>query len=317
MKTTLRILTLYTCISLSFMACEEPAPQAPAETKVDLAEISKLIALGRVEPEGELVALASKSGGVVKEIYFREGEQVDKDVLLCQLEDELDQVRIRRIKSQMATQEAQVLYDQAAVTEAEVQLKRQREKLSISESLLGANAETRETTEDLRAEVAQCQARFAKAMAGVETSKRKLAELSTELVAAELDAEQKKLRAPQNGQILKIHVQKGGAIGLHETYADFAPEGKLMIRCEVDELFADRVAEGQEVTVRQLRKDETLVFGKIVRVAPSLQKKSLFSDRSDEKEDRRVREVRISVPDHPSLIFNSQVECEITILNNQ
>jgi multidrug resistance efflux pump len=315
MKKYLSFIVLY-AFSVIFYSCEEPTQQAPAENKVDLKEISRLFALGRIEPEGELVALAAKSGGVVKEVFFSEGQQVDKDALLCQLEDELDQARIRRIESQIATQEAQVLYEQAAANEAEVQWKRQQEKLAISESLFAADAETKEATADLRAEVAQGQARFAKAMAGLEASRRKLGELAAELATARLEAGQKQLRAPEKGQILKMHVQKGGSIGLHETYADFAPDGELVVRCEVDELFADRVANGLEVKVKQVGKEEVLATGKVVQIAPSLQKKSLFSDRSDEKEDRRVRELLVAVPKTPSLLLNSQVECEIILAGN-
>jgi hypothetical protein len=44
-----------------------------------------------------------------------------------------------------------------------------------------------------------------------------------------------------------------------------------------------------------------------------LKKKSIFSEKSDDQEDRRVREIKISIKDASSLIINSKVECKIKL----
>jgi hypothetical protein len=48
-----------------------------------------------------------------------------------------------------------------------------------------------------------------------------------------------------------------------------------------------------------------------VYCAPFLSKKSIFNDRADNLEDRRVREVRVQIDNPDAVLIGSRVECII------
>ncbi len=106
---------------------------------------------------------------------------------------------------------------------------------------------------------------------------------------------------------------KGSALGQYEKYAEFAPEGRLIARCEVDELFASQVKEGQDADITFVGNSDVLSTGKVIRTTPYLKKKSLFSELAGDKEDRRVMEVWILLDKKSGLLYNSQVECIIKL----
>ena len=94
---------------------------------------------------------------------------------------------------------------------------------------------------------------------------------------------------------------------------DFAPEGPVMAITEIDELFADKVKVGQPAFVRAQGDTVVLATGKVILAAPYLRKKSLFSDKADNLEDRRVREVRVQLDSSETLLIGSRVECIIEL----
>jgi hypothetical protein len=53
--------------------------------------------------------------------------------------------------------------------------------------------------------------------------------------------------------------------------------------------------------------------GRITKLSPYLQKKSLFSEIPGEREDRLVREIEITLDGRPSLLLNAKVECVIKL----
>jgi hypothetical protein len=50
-----------------------------------------------------------------------------------------------------------------------------------------------------------------------------------------------------------------------------------------------------------------------VYCAPFLSKKSIFNDRADNLEDRRVREVRVRIDQPEAVLIGSRVECIISL----
>jgi len=51
--------------------------------------------------------------------------------------------------------------------------------------------------------------------------------------------------------------------------------------------------------------------GKILSISPDLKKKSLFSDSGQDLQDRRVREIEISIDKDTNLLIDTKVECMI------
>jgi hypothetical protein len=78
-------------------------------------------------------------------------------------------------------------------------------------------------------------------------------------------------------------------------------------------MFAGRVKEGQIAEITLVGDNKVIATGKVIRTAPYLKRKSLFSELPGDREDRRVREVWILLDDNAGLLFNMQVECKIKL----
>ena len=138
-------------------------------------------------------------------------------------------------------------------------------------------------------------------------------ELQADLKYYESLLDRKHIRSPLNGTILSIDTRIGNFVKSETVLGEFAPEGGLVAITEIDELFADRVRIGQHATLRPQGDSTLLGEGKVVILSPYLKKKSLFSDNTSNLEDRRVREVRVSINPEASLLIGSRVECVIEV----
>jgi hypothetical protein len=85
------------------------------------------------------------------------------------------------------------------------------------------------------------------------------------------------------------------------------------VRAEIDELFAGRVSEGLAAEVRFIGIETSVAKGTVTFVSPYLKKKSLFSEKAGDQEDRLVREIRIVLDEGSGLLVNSEVECIIKL----
>jgi multidrug resistance efflux pump len=128
-----------------------------------------------------------------------------------------------------------------------------------------------------------------------------------------IEANKKVFRAPFSGIILDRTVNQGESVSQFASYAEVAPQGKLLIRAEVDEMFSNSIKIGDAVEIVNIGSSNVIAKGQISSMAPYLKKKSLFSEKADDQEDRRVREIRISVVDDKNLVINAKIECNIKL----
>ena len=272
-----------------------------------------VIGIGRVEPEQDVITLAANDGGVVTRLHIREGDHVIAGATLLELEKSVAAAKLLQIRARAATQQAQAAADEKAVAEAETRLKTLQKSLERSQTLFDKNVETEQNRDDARFEVENQQAAVDRLKAAAQVSKTRLGEVQNDLVVAERELALKTVRAPVSGRILSVSTQTGNAVLPQGAFAELAPDGRIIVRCEVDELLADRVQPGQKAVIRAIGTDKTLAEGEVIYAAPMLKKKSLFAETTGEKEDRRVREVKILLNDPKNLLLNARVECVISL----
>ena len=280
-----------------------------------IVDISEVIGIGKVEPEGEIISLSAAAGGVVKEIYHRDGDSIMIDEPLVRLDDELELIRVNQFRSQIASQKSQLEIDKLNLTESEIRLANKQKLLESVKKLAEKGAESIQTLDDLETEVTALRLMTDKNTAMVTLSENRLGELNEQLRYAEAEAERKILRSPYNGVLLELHIEKGRAVNQFESFAEVAPSGSLTVKTEVDELFANRLKNGLDAEIRYVGSDSAIAQGTVIFVSPYLKKKSLFSEKASEQEDRMVREVKIKLDDNPDLILNSKVEAVILLKN--
>ncbi len=115
------------------------------------------------------------------------------------------------------------------------------------------------------------------------------------------------------GRVLNVLVKKGDYVNNETPIADFAPQGPLYAKTEVDELYAERVKVGQKAFVVSQTTGDTLATGEVTYAADYLKQKSLFKDQATELEDRRVRDVSVRLDAGQMPLIGSRVDCVILL----
>lgn len=299
--------------ALLVLSCSQQETPAPITTVTRPTKVSTVVGIGRVEPATKVVALAATEGGVVAGIAKKDGDAVRAGDVLLRIDDTAERLALALAMQRVETQRAQVRSDEEAVVEYEARVANKRRTLEASNRLAGTGAETAQNVDDLATEVKTLIVALQRSKATVSIGRQRLLELQAEVAQAEHNVALRTMRAPSNGTILEMTATTGSALAQYATYAQFAPTSDIVVRCEVDELFADRLRRGQRVDVRPIGSEQTITSGTIENVSPYLRKKSLFSEKAGDQEDRRVREVVVRVQDATHLLINAKVECIITL----
>ena len=282
-----------------------------------MVEVSEVVGVGKIEPEKKIISLAAPTGGVVKEIYRNDGDSIKKDEPIVRLDDELELIKVSQLRSQYNTQKSQEEIDKLNLLESQARLANKKKLLESVRTLASKGAETKQTLDDLETEVTTLSLTVKKDSASVNLSASRLMELAEQVRYAEAEASKKILRSPYEGLMLEMHIEKGSAVNQFEKYAEVAPSGPMTVRTEVDELFAGRLMKGLDSDIRFVGSDSVVAKGKVIFLSPYLKKKSLFSQKANEQEDRLVREVRIKLEGDNRLILNSKVESVIKLNKSQ
>ncbi len=166
-------------------------------------------------------------------------------------------------------------------------------------------AEAQSSVSAAEARVAQAQASLDRAVAGPTAEERHAAEAEVAraeaaLARAEADLSEAKLACPFRAVVTRRRREPGDLAfpEMPTPILEIASVESLVIRVEVMEGDIYKAREGLEATITSDAYPGRRWKGKVIRLAPSLGRKTLSSDRPEEKKDVKVREVRIA-PDGP------------------
>ncbi len=109
--------------------------------------------------------------------------------------------------------------------------------------------------------------------------------------------EEQTLRAPCAGTVLRVLVAPGDLIGAPVKGAaiQFAPAGPRIVRAEVDQAFAARVAAGQTAAIEDDVRSGVAWTGRVVRVSDWYTQRRLVSDEALQTKDVRTLECIVAV----------------------
>lgn len=272
-----------------------------------------IVAIGRVEGAGRILSLAAAESGLVTAIAAEAGDSLGANGLLVQLDDAIEQAQWQQALADRKAQEARVKSAEQQRQEALSAQQLAEKQAAASQRLVQAGAESRLEAESQQTALLQAQNRSKVAEAALSEAKAALERAEAAAQLAEAQLQRRQLKAPKAGTLLHLDVRVGEAVQKLQAYAEFAPAGALSVRAEVDELFSNQLQTGLQVRVQETGTGKVLSTGKLQRISPYLRKKSLFSGLTGEQEDRRVREVEISLDQPGKLLLNSRVECIIEL----
>lgn len=304
-------IVLLTAILLLAACGSKQEKSTPSQTELTPPQI---VGIGKVVPQGGVIELAAPASGIVKEVHRRAGESVKEGELILTLYSSDEELAVReadtRLKSQeLAVQSAKIMLEQQRVLHTE-----QERLLKDARELLGVGATTGENVRTLQNEFDRGAEQMKKLENDYRMQQSQLNELKIQRASRAGDLQKKVFRAPTDGVLLDLAPHVGEAVSQYQQYGRISPDTPLVVMVEIDELFAHKLQLGQPCQINLQGNAEVAATGKIVRISPDLKKKSLFSDSGTDLEDRRIREIEVSLTEIKKPLFiESKVECSVQL----
>jgi HlyD family secretion protein len=312
-----------------------PPPQ-PAPRAISIG----VSALGRLAPEGEVVAVAPGSasdGGRVERLLVAVGDPVKAGQVVAVLDTykrreaavrqsqaqvdvsraKLAQVKAGRKPEDIRAQEALVSRNEAELGAAERDLGRAtfllRRAAYAQQEFDDQRLKYQQALESLKQANAQLEAMKAVPHVDVAVAAAELAQAEAGLLVARADEEAALVRAPLAGRVLRIHAPPGERVG-EKGILDVGNTAQMHAVAEVYEQDVGRVKVGQTARVRV----PTLgvqMSGEVVRKDLVVSRKVIFSNDPVADIDARVVEVwiRLAPEDSAQVAGLSNARAEVVI----
>jgi RND family efflux transporter MFP subunit len=218
---------------------------------------------GIIEASSENIAIASPLAGVIKGVFVKAGDRVDRDQALFALDD-------RDILAEIAVRRAQIAKAKALLDDAQTQA-------SIYKGVNDARA-------IMRGELLKRESAVSVAQAG-------LSEAEALLTAAQTTLERMTIRSPIAGEVLQSKARVGEfapAQVLTSPLMILGSVSPLAVRVDIDENDAWRVSSGGQASAN-LRGNSAISFPlTFVRFEPFVVPKRSLTGESFERVDTRV-----------------------------
>jgi multidrug resistance efflux pump len=257
--------------------------------------VGTVVCYGNVDVESGVTALYPLQAGRVTEVKVKDNDVVKKGAVLLQLDDRLARYRRQQAEGDYKVAQAELAKAQQLPQQFQAKADQQQEAVKAIKSKLAAAGQllmrTRQMLKDklVTAEQLGAAEEDYKALeASVRAEEAKLRELQLtdpqkELARAEGQEAAKKaqldqaqyaveecaLVAPTDGMVLQVLVGPGSILPANPAQPAimFAPAGPRIIRAEVEQEFAGRLAAGQAVIVHDEHGAGPQRAGKITRIS--------------------------------------------------
>ena len=233
---------------LFFISCNKADKKKEAageKAKLEIAN-DRVVGVGMIVPEKDIVQLSSPVNGIVKKILKSENDSVSVGTPVIELDHQLEDAKVKQLSSELATQAAQIIADEASVGEFEAKYENAASELQRMQRLLAKGAETQQAVDDANTSLKSFQSNLNRLKAAADVSKSRLNETKAALHLAQLERNQKIILSPVNGRILELTVLAGGSVDTQESLAQISPEGKTIAVSEIDEMYAGKITVGQK-----------------------------------------------------------------------
>lgn len=271
-----------------------PAARVEAELAAESLEATQeLVCPGYVDTLNGVTPLAALQPSRVAEIRVTENQAVEAGEVLMRFDDALarqslaeaeallEAARLKREHAQRTIERhaLQVEQQQAAVEALQAGVEAARQRRSLEQA-------RREFKQGSEAEVAIADQQIRQAEAALKADQAKLAELElldprddlplldaevkhaeVKLRQAQVVLDQCELRAPQAGLVLRVLAAPGEVIGPMRPAIELAGGAKRIVRVEIEQAYADQVAEGATAVVEDEGQSERQWRARVLRLS--------------------------------------------------
>lgn len=250
--------------------------------------------IGTIEPQSELIAVASELNGVVRKVAVRAGDRVRQGDVLFQLDS-------REAEAALAAARADLATARAAAAARRVALADERQRLSLYRAVDDARAVSTDEVQRRSFAERRAQADLGQAEASIAAANAAIAVRQTAL-------DRLTVRAPITGRIYRVNVRTGEFAAAGPTSLPLMTIGaddRLHVRVEIDEADSARFnPQSPAYGVVRGRADQRIPL-RFVRAEPQLVEKRALSGGS-ERVDTRVVEVIYSFDPKATAVWLGQ-----------
>jgi HlyD family secretion protein len=278
-----------------------------------------LVAMARLEPGGQVVRVAPAEEGVLAVLTVREGEAVKKGQALAYLE--LYQLRAAELKAaelslersrlgvfDVQGQEAEARSSEASLAHSESEAARQKSLVdaglvagkSYDDAVLEANR--------AREEVAKNRAALARIRPSTELSRR---QAENELLQARARMERTVVRAPLDGQVLRILARVGERVG-PQAVLQMGATHQMGAVAEIHANDIHLVKPGQRATFTSPALSAPLE-GSVEQIGALIYRNDVFGEDPTAPENSRVIQVRVRLDDSRAAAGFTNLEGQVRI----
>jgi HlyD family secretion protein len=294
--------------------------------------VSAVTALGRVTPGRAVISIAAQPGSRILKLEVTEGTKVKAGDALAYLDmytlrkAERDAAKValdeawERLETEMAYAHAVVDQNREAVQLLEVAVDHERKELVRFEALLASKTVQQQRFDEQKFLVQSREGELAKAKAELRSAEAALARIRStvglrsaeaHLKSAEAQLELTILRAPMDGEILKILTYPGERIG-DEPILKMGNTTDMHVIAEVHETDVGFVRVGQRATISSEALHEP-VQGTVEEVGQLIYKNDVLNLDPRADKDTRIVEVRIKLENSETVSRLTHLEVSVRI----
>ncbi len=346
-----------------------PAQTAATPTTSAKEQPKAISALGRLEPQGEVIKVASPStlgSSRIIKLMVKEGDVVKQGQVIAILDSydrsvaalrqaqgqaqesdrNLAKVRAGAKSGDIAAQEGNVFAAASNITATEANAARIRAELEIAgrdynrflqvykegaisqtvldtyrlkvETLQGQFAQAQQQTQQAKFQLSQSQGTLSSVRevrpTDVQFAEAQLQTAILNIEKAQVDLDLSQVRAPTNGQVIKINTKVGEVVSSTNGVIDLGNTSQMYVVAEIYETDIGKIKVGQTATIIS-EAFEGEITGKVDSLGLRIAKNDVLGTDPAAKTDVRIIEVKIKLDDSKKVsgLTNLQVRVKVEI----
>ena len=315
---------------LAVSACASGCKKENAETKTRGTNRTAVTALGRVTPGRAAISIAAQTGSRILKLEVSDGKRVRAGDVLAYLDTyplrlaERDAAQVAldeaRERLQKETQYSQAVVEQSEQTVhvLEISLERERKELTRVRSMKAAIEakqldDQKFALDKVEGELSKARAELRAAQASLARAPSVVAVESAEakVKSAEAQLELTIIRAPIDGEVLKVFTYPGERIG-NDPILKMGDTNDMHVIAEVHETDVGAVRIGQRATITSEALDQP-VGGTVEEIGSLIYKNDVLDVDPRAQKDTRIVEVRIKLDKSDALSRFTHLEVSTRI----
>lgn len=308
-----KIISSLIVLSILNISCSNKTEEK-TQNIIPKEDIPIVVGIGKILPKDGITLLSVKESNKVIKILKKVGDTVSSGDVLFEMEITSQGLQFEAAKAALNSTKESNQTTKFDLNIAENKLKELEQIFKTSKKLKLQKAETQQQVFlDSIAFIQQKE--IVKQLAQkIKAENAIMNEKNIKIKESEWNIKNQKYQVLQDGVLIRFDLNLGEIINANENFGELANTENLVIKAEVDELYASKIKVGQTVEIVAVGQTNTIAHGEISFVGSSLQNKSILYETNGEGSDRRVRHFTVTISKKESeLLINQKVECKIKI----